>query len=102
MLRKTDELVILPIKITITNIHRQRCKKEPVTVLKDALDVQPIGGARLVVRTPLEVVREFSRARVVYHARVTLTDRIYNCNVSRALTRYCVRKFLRTQVTLND
>ena len=102
MLRKTDELVILPIKIKITNIHGQRCKKEPVTVLKDALDVQPIGGARLVVRTPLEVVREFSRARVVYHARVTLANRIYNSNVNRALMRLRFRKFLRTHDTLHD
>ena len=83
----------------ITNI---RGKKEPVTVLKDAFDVQPIGGARLVVRTPLKVVREFSRARVVDHARVTLTDRIYNSNVKRALMGLGFRKFLITQDIPND
>ena len=102
MLRKTDELVILPMKIKITNIHGQRCKKEPVTVLKDAFDVQPIGGARLVVRTTLKVVREFSRARVVYHTRVALADRIYNSNVNRALMRLSFRKFLITQDIPND
>ena len=60
-------------------------KKERVTILKDAFHIQPIGGARLVVGTSLEVVGELPRSRVVNHARVTLTDGVYNSNVKRAL-----------------
>lgn len=47
-----------------------------LTVLEDALHVEPVRGARLVVGAALEVRGEFARACVVNDARVTLADRV--------------------------
>jgi len=44
--------------------------------VKDALDIQPVRGASLVVRTTLEFIGEESRPSIVNHARVGLADGI--------------------------
>lgn len=41
-----------------------------LTVLEDALHVQPVGGARLVVSAPLEVIGQLAGAAVIDHPGV--------------------------------
>ena len=47
-----------------------------LTVLKDSLDVEPVGGAGLVVGAPLEVRGQFSRPRVLDNSGVAVVDGI--------------------------
>ena len=49
-----------------------------LTVLEDALHVQPVRGARLVVRAPLQVAGQLPRPGVVDDPRVRGTYGIWN------------------------
>lgn len=53
-------------------------RRGALTVLKDPLHVQPVGGARLVVGTPLQVAGELPRPGVVDDPWVSGTYGIWN------------------------
>ncbi len=49
-----------------------------LTILKDSLDIEAVGGAGLVVGAPLEVRGQFPGPRVLDHSRVAVIDSIWN------------------------
>lgn len=52
-------------------------KPLPLTILEDSLHVEPVGGAGLVVRAALQVVRQLSGPRVIDHSGVGGADCIW-------------------------
>ena len=47
-----------------------------LTILKDSLNVEAIGGTRLVVGTPLEICSQFPRPTVINYSGIALIDRV--------------------------
>ena len=45
-----------------------------LTILEHPLNVEAVGGARLVVRAALEVARQLTRARILDYPRVAVVD----------------------------
>ena len=69
-------------KIFFCTLRLKRPKGAPswslqLTILKDSLDVEAVGGASLVVGTPLQVVGQLPGSAVVDDARLALTDGVY-------------------------
>lgn len=48
-----------------------------LTILKDTLHIQAVGGAGLVVGATLQIAGQFPGTGVVNHARIALADGVY-------------------------
>ena len=47
-----------------------------ITILENALDVEPVGGAGLVVRASPQVGSQLARSGFIHHPRIRLVDSI--------------------------